>query len=67
MWANKKCKNFNMYNVFKKNKERKTPSNIIILDPCTKNLDIPYRKNYIVNFRVPVNFLKMFPHFLMYI
>ena len=35
-----KCKNFNIYYVFKnkKNKQRR-PGNIIILHLCTKNLD----------------------------
>ena len=53
--ANKKCKNFNIYNfILKKNKERKTPGYssryhhdiqhlvIIILHLCTKNLDKIY-------------------------
>ena len=37
MWANKKCKNFNIYNVIFK-KKRKTPGDII-LHLSTKNLD----------------------------
>ena len=37
-WANKKCKNFNIYNVVFLKKLRKTRV-IIILQPCTKNLD----------------------------
>ena len=38
-WANKKCKNFNIYNiVFKKKKERKTPEYVTILHLCNKNL-----------------------------
>ena len=40
-WANKQCKNFNIYNVvfFYKKNERKIPGDIIILHMCTKNLD----------------------------
>ena len=39
-WANKKCKNFNVYNVvFFKEIIRKTPGDIIILPLYTKNLD----------------------------
>ena len=38
-WANKPCKNFNIYNVAFKKKQRKTPGGIIILHLCTKNLD----------------------------
>ena len=38
-WANKPCKNFNIYNVVFKKKQRKTPGDIIILHLCTKNLD----------------------------
>ena len=39
-WSNKKCKNFNTYNVvFKKiNKTKKTPRDIILY-LCTKNLN----------------------------
>ena len=38
-WANKKFKNLNIYNAAFKKKKRKTPSDIIILHLCTKNLD----------------------------
>ena len=39
-WANKKCKNFNIYNVvFFLKKKRKTPRYVIILYLCIKNLD----------------------------
>ena len=39
-WTNKKCENFNIYNVkLKKNEERKTPGDIIILQLCTNDLD----------------------------
>ena len=37
-WANKKCKNFNIYNVVFK-KKKKTSGDIINLYLCTENLD----------------------------
>ena len=38
-WANKKDKNFNVWNVLFINSKEKTPGNIFILHLCTKNLD----------------------------
>ena len=39
--SNKKCRNFNTYNVvlFFKKKKKKTPGDIIVLHLCTKYLD----------------------------
>ena len=39
--GNKKCRNFNTYNVvlFKKKKKKKKPGDIIVLHLCTKYLD----------------------------
>ena len=43
-WANKKCNNFNIYNVvfLQKKKWRKTPADIIILPPVPKFLNMIY-------------------------
>ena len=40
-WASKKSKNINIYVVFKKIKQRKTPGDIT-LQLCTKTLDMIY-------------------------
>ena len=41
-WANRKCMNFDIYNVVLKKKNTHTPRDIIILQLCAKNLNIIY-------------------------
>ena len=41
-WANKKCKNFNIYKVAFSKNILKRPGDIIILHLCSKNLDMIY-------------------------